>query len=82
VFKTADGGGHWTAVNTGLSNTNVNVLTSDGAQNVYAGTNGGGVFKTVDGGPQSWTTASNGVDPGVLSLAVDPQAPTTIYAGA
>ncbi|MFY9561421.1 MAG: YCF48-related protein [Terriglobales bacterium] len=59
---------------------------------IYAGTavfenyfehnkNGGGVFKTTDGG-QSWTAASNGLpDDPVQALAVDPNNPGTAYAG-
>src|SRR6478735_1880997 len=46
---------------------------------IYAGTYGGGVFKSTDGG-LTW----NAVGPGyvnVSSLLVDPRTPTTVYAG-
>jgi photosystem II stability/assembly factor-like uncharacterized protein len=42
----------------------------------------GGVFKSVDGG-ETWVAAQNGLsDAGVLALAIDPSAPTRIYAAA
>jgi len=47
---------------------------------VYAGTAGGGVFKSVDGGA-TWSAASRGlVDHRILALAIDPHAPATLYA--
>ncbi|HET7135079.1 MAG TPA: hypothetical protein VFJ25_04095, partial [Casimicrobiaceae bacterium] len=51
------------------------------AATIYAGTSVTGVLKSVDGGA-SWHVASDGlIDPGVRALAVDPQFPTTVYAG-
>ncbi len=51
---------------------------------VYAGApdNGGGVFKTSDGG-ETWAPVRNGMPLGasVRSLAVDPSRHTTVYAG-
>ena len=69
---------------------NVSVLAVDPSQNriAYAGIQGYGVFKTVDGGA-SWNAANLGF-PGsetaglplyVLSLTIDPQHPSTLYAG-
>src|SRR5438094_875201 len=49
------------------------------ATTVYAGTCGGGVFKSTDGGA-TWS-ASGLTDASVLALALDPQTPTTLYAG-
>lgn len=55
---------------------------------VYVGTAGedlgkgsGGIFKSVDGGT-TWASASVGLSnrPGVLSIAIDPLTPTTLYA--
>jgi photosystem II stability/assembly factor-like uncharacterized protein len=47
----------------------------------YAGTQGGGVFRSDDGGA-SWTAASGGLDILVIqSLAVDPRDPAVVYAG-
>ena len=46
VFKSTDGGGSWSAVNTGLTNTEVSALAIDPATptTLYAGTYGGSVF--------------------------------------
>lgn len=48
---------------------------------IYAGTDGGGVFKSVDGG-RSWRTSSRGLTRTfVFSLAVAPEHPDTLFAG-
>ena len=46
AFKSTNGGGNWSAVNTGLTNTLVEALAIDSAtpSTLYAGTYGGGVF--------------------------------------
>jgi hypothetical protein len=46
VFKSINGGGNWSALNTGLTNTNVYALAINPAMPsiIHAGTNGGGVF--------------------------------------
>jgi len=50
VFKSANGGGNWTAVKTGLTNTYVQALVIDPATpaTLYAGMEGGGVFAIQD----------------------------------
>ncbi len=47
---------------------------------LYAGTNGGGVFQTFNGGG-SWTSVNSGLTNIVYALAVDPGTPATAYAG-
>ncbi len=48
---------------------------------LYAGTIGGGVFKSTDGG-QSWTAVNFDLTPtSVFALVLDPASPATIYAG-
>jgi hypothetical protein len=52
-----------------------------GSTNMYAGTNGGGVFKSVDSG-KNWVPKKAGLsDLNVQFLAIDPGTPTTVYAG-
>src|SRR6516225_7902247 len=48
---------------------------------LYAGTEGGGAFKSTDGG-DSWTAINNGLtNLSVRALAIDPCTPMNIYAG-
>ena len=83
VFKSTNGGGSWTAINTGLTNTEVQALAIDPSApgTLYAGTYGGGVFKSTDAGV-SWTAMNAGLaTPNVTALAIDPSLPTKLYAG-
>src|SRR4029077_18075174 len=80
VFKSSDGGGSWTAANTGLTDMFVTSLAIDPITTriLYAGTFGG-VFKSVDGGA-NWIAAAPG--PTSLSvLVIDPATTATVYAG-
>ena len=49
MFKSTDGGAHWSKFNSGLTNLDVLALTIDpqAPTILYAGTFGGGVFKTT-----------------------------------
>src|SRR5205823_7110469 len=87
VFKSIDGGGSWSAVNTGLTYASVTALAIDPQTptTLYAGTpvgvNNGGVFKSTNGGG-SWTAVNTGLPNFfvVRALAIDPQTPATLYA--
>jgi hypothetical protein len=85
VFKSTNSGGDWTAINTGLPNTdeiNVYSLAIDPItpSTIYAGTDSG-VFKSTNGG-DDWTQIKTGLtDTNVTALAIDPITPSTIYAG-
>ena len=61
MFKSTNGGGDWSAINTGLTTTVVLALAIDPATpaTLYAGT-GGGVFKSTDGGG-NWGTVNTGL---------------------
>src|SRR5262245_26345797 len=50
VFKSTDGGEHWTSVNAGLTNLDVDALVVDPAAPaaLYAATQGDGVFRSTD----------------------------------
>jgi photosystem II stability/assembly factor-like uncharacterized protein len=83
VFKSVNGGGSWSAVNTGLDHRMVYSLAIDPVtpEILYAGTALGGVYKSIDSG-ESWSPASSGLAAMFIqSLALDPAAPTTLYAG-
>ena len=79
IRRSVDGGITWSAVNTGLTNLDVERLAIDasGPQTVYAGT-GGGLFKTVDGGATWQNVPAIG---GSVALAADPSRPGVIYVG-
>jgi photosystem II stability/assembly factor-like uncharacterized protein len=70
---------HWT----GPSGGSVVAIANDPINTniIYAGSWGGGVHKSTDGGA-SWKFAGKGIPNGLIdSLAVDPVTPTTVYAG-
>ena len=75
-------GASWTAVNSGLIDTDVLALAIDPAtpSTLYAGTDGG-VFKSTNAGA-SWTAINSGLTHAfVTALAINPATPTTLYAG-
>jgi cysteine-rich repeat protein len=83
VFRSLNGGSSWSAVNAGLTDTNVNALAIDPTTptTLYAGTYSGGVFRSLNGG-SSWSAVNAGLtSTSVLALAIDPATPTTLYAG-
>jgi hypothetical protein len=68
VYHSTDNGAHWTAANTGLTDTTVNALVVSGT-NLFAGTNGG-VFLSTNNGT-SWTAVNGSLtDHPVSALAV------------
>ena len=86
VFKSADRGGHWRPVSTGLTQRGVLALAVDAAgdpetpSSVYAGTQLDGVFRSFDGAT-SWHAANHGLRAAaVRSVAVDPTRPRRLYA--
>jgi len=82
IFKSADGGTSWSAVNTELSAHDILTLAIDPLtpSTLYAGTSEG-VFKSVDGGA-SWNAANAGLNATqIKALVIDPQTPSTLYAG-
>ena len=95
IFKSIDGGGSWTSIYTGLGTTgnlacvvpNVSsiVIDPNTPGRVYAGTQctaSNQVLKSIDAGA-TWLPAATGLPffGGILSLAIDPLAPATLYAG-
>src|SRR5207245_766195 len=88
VFKTADGGQSWASATAGITARVVGALAVDpsNAATLYAGS-GASLFKTTDSGT-TWIPL-DAIDPGqkfglpvgFLSLAIDPSASNTVYAG-
>ena len=83
LLRSADGGGHWESVNTGLvEDLNVNsVAVHPTDPNIaYAGVLNGGVYQTADGGAH-WHTSGSGITADVRAVAINPKNPKIIYAG-
>ncbi len=88
VYKTTDGAASWRPVNSGLTAVPVTLLAVDprDSNNVFAAGTPFGIFKSADGG-QSWNTANSGLmfngsgmPLSIYSLAIERQAPATLYA--
>jgi len=85
MFKSTDGGGDWSAVNTGLVDSEGSPYSIDGLavdsgttpSTLYAGSKPG-VFKSVDGG-ESWV--NTGLAAHGVALVIDPHTPGTLYVG-
>lgn len=55
IFRSQDGGSHWTAINYGLTHLDVRAIAINPNSNtIYVGTNGGGIFRSTDYG-NTWT---------------------------
>ncbi len=85
LFKTTNGGGVWTAMNTGMggpSPLNINTIAIDpsNTSTIYTGhSSSGGINKSTNGGA-SWTPLTNGLPqfPVVSAMVATPSA---VYAG-
>ena len=84
IFKTTDGGTHWTATSTGLADLRVESLAVDPTRPeiVYAGTSSKGIFKSRDGGG-TWTASSTGMGATerISAVTINPSQPDVVYAG-
>src|SRR5579864_9163314 len=83
VLRSTDGGAIWQPANRGILNAWVRAFAFDPTHPgvIYAGLQDGppAVYKSTDGG-DSWRPAGAGLPSGVMSLAVDPRRPRTVYA--
>ena len=91
LYKSTTGGSSVSAIKNGLTADNVGALAIDplNPSTIYAGAGpnisfgafAGGVFKSTDGGA-TWVAANNGLATfSVNSIAIDPDVPSTVYAG-
>ncbi|HLL75889.1 MAG TPA: SBBP repeat-containing protein [Pyrinomonadaceae bacterium] len=92
IFKTTDGGANWIDRNRGLILPYAYTVVVDPMTPsvLYAGVESGGVFKSTDGG-ENWNASNAGLQLtneagpavySVTSLAINPAAPSILYAGA
>ena len=84
VFKSTDSGSNWNLTGTARPSTaptspSVIVVDSSNPNVIYAGGIPEGVHKSIDGG-NLYDEKNNGLSALVNSLAIDPNAPTTLYA--
>ena len=82
LYKTVDGGDTWAPLSVNAVGS-INSLAVDPqqTQTVYAGSGGGQVLKSIDGGA-NWTASVSGLPvDAVFSLAVDPTDSNVLYAG-
>ncbi len=71
-MRSADGGGNWTGINTGLPNTLAACIAINASGDLFVGLMGdAGIHRSTDNG-ESWESANNGLPPGtVSSVAID-----------
>ena len=81
IFKSVDGGLHWSAVFGGLTDLRISdfAIDPETPTTLYAGSRSG-MFKSTNGGA-SWSAIHAGlIDLQVSAVAIDPVTPSTIYA--
>jgi len=91
VFQSTDAGATWRGLNTGMYGdleitslvvdpTSPNIIYA-GTSGTYRGHEGAGIYKSIDEG-QTWQTVNKGLAHlNIMSLAIDSNYPTTLYAG-
>jgi photosystem II stability/assembly factor-like uncharacterized protein len=91
LYRSTDGGATWTETQIGSDVYRVTSLAVDAgdssvpalenrANALYAGTSGGGAFRSDDGGA-TWRTLPGLSERIVYAIGLDPRIPSTIYAG-
>lgn len=80
MFKSTDSGDSWTPINYGLVGSGINGIAAPTANTVYAALQGGGVYKSTNGGAD-WAAASTGLPPGEAILSFFALNASTLYAG-
>lgn len=85
LYVSPDSGGSWRRLDWRGGEVRIPItavlVASGDVHEVYVGTAGGGVYKSVDGGA-TWTAANKGIETAhVLTLAMSPGAGGVLYAG-
>jgi len=81
VYKSTNAGKSWDPANSGIELTGAECLLVDPEGVVYLGTYYQGLYKSVDGGA-SWAPSAVGLtDKNVITLAMNPGQPASLYAG-
>jgi photosystem II stability/assembly factor-like uncharacterized protein len=79
IYRSADGGEHWTAFGSGVPSPVSQLLHDDRSGTWYAVTTGRGVFRSTDGG-RSWNPTGPGLPDRTFPQAVlDPQVPDRLF---
>jgi photosystem II stability/assembly factor-like uncharacterized protein len=85
VYKSTNGGLTWSAKNSGLGSTNMNIVAMAISQTdpalVYVGTKGSGIFKTTNGGDQWIDITNNLPTKDIYALSLSQTNSQLVYAG-
>src|SRR5207248_8558692 len=83
VLTSIDGGIHLSVSSNGIKNTKISALAIDPnvvPRTIYAGSRGGGIFKSTDGGA-NWVAINVGLsDTNILDIALSPSNSQIVYA--
>lgn len=83
IFSSDNYGTSWTSISTGLTNMKVSAVTAaitrTGDTSIFAGTDGGGVFRSQNNGSTNWTEVNNGIKRKYINFLATSD--TNIFAG-
>ena len=79
IFKSTDGGAHWSAVNTGVNGISISTLTISASDSLYAAIFPFGIFKSTDSGGTWYILDASPIATTIYSVIIDPLTPTTLY---
>jgi len=82
IYKSVNGADNWQQIRVGLSDRSFSsiLISKENSDILYAGSLGGGVYKSEDAG-ENWEFTNDEFNEPVLSLAFDPLDDSVIYAG-
>jgi len=81
LFRSTDGGNNWVTIGFAKRSVTCVVINATSSSAIYVGIYNGGGYRSTNGG-SSWSAINNGLTSlDVISLAIAPGTPQTIYAG-